>query len=367
MTNPKMLSVVSFMIALALGGCVSRQTHELAMEELKQTNQTSAQEIERLEGLVQQSQAKQRIQEEELGVLKEERETLTSGILALKETIGNTSESNDLIGPSSSTEPLNYESLSRALQQLRTDLAGQNNNFLRLRSERENLIQEVDELEARLADIVKQSTSQANLLQRQEEERTRLIQQVEALKLETGKTKEAKKREAAKLAKIQRERQAIEGDIGQVANTFKQQIGEDLQVQQQKDRLVLTVLGKVLFESGKAQLTPLGLEVMGQIAQVLSKFPNKFIHVEGHTDTRPIFGKLQKKYPTNWELSTARATTVLRFLIKQTKLSPNHFVAAGYADTHPVETNETEEGRSRNRRVEIVLYPQAMFSAVTEP
>ena len=193
------------------------------------------------------------------------------------------------------------------------------------------------------------------------------MQQVQELKIETDKTREAKEREAAQLAQIQRERQAIEGDIGQVANTFKQQIGEDLQIQQQKDRLVLTVLGKVLFESGKAQLTPLGLEVMSQIGEVLSKFPNKYIHVEGHTDTRPIIGKLQEKYQTNWELSTARATTVVRFLIEKTKLSTDHFVAAGYADTHPVGTNNTEEGRSRNRRVEIVLYPQAGFSTVTAP
>ena len=367
MTRPKIIAVFSLMFVLNLSGCVSHQTHELAIEELKQENQSSAQEIERLEGLVQQSQAKQQIQEEELGVLKEERETLTSGILALKETIGSTRESNDMTRPSSSTEPMNYASLSQALQQFRTDLADQNDNYLRLQSEREKLIQEVDDLETRLADIVKQSTSQADLLQHQEDERTRLIQQVKALKLETDKTKEAKRREEVKLAEIQRERLSIEGDIGQVANTFKQQIGEDLHVQQQKDRLVLTVLGKVLFESGKAQLTLLGLKVMNQIAEVLSKFPNKYIHVEGHTDTRPIFGKLQEKYPTNWELSTARATTVVRFLIEKTKLPPEHFVAAGYADTHPVKTNETEVGRSRNRRVEIVLYPQPVFTTLTKP
>ena len=185
--------------------------------------------------------------------------------------------------------------------------------------------------------------------------------------MQTREIREAKDKETMQLAQIKQERESIEGEIGQVANTFQQQVGKDLRIQQEKDRLVLTVLGKVLFESGKAQLTPLGLDVMSQIGDVLSKLPNKDIHVEGHTDTRPIFGKLQEKYRTNWELSTARATTVVRFLIDKTGMDPKHFVAAGYADTHPVAANETEEGRSRNRRVELVLYPKAVFSLDTKP
>ena len=97
---------------------------------------------------------------------------------------------------------------------------------------------------------------------------------------------------------------------------------------------------------------------MKQVGQVLASLPEKYIQVEGHTDNNPIYGQLQKRYPTNWELSTARATTVLRYLIEQSGMNREHFSATGYADTQPVKSNETEEGRAQNRRVEIVLYPE---------
>ena len=129
-------------------------------------------------------------------------------------------------------------------------------------------------------------------------------------------------------------------------------------VTQHQDRLVLTMLGQVLFESGEANLTPLGLDIMKQVGEVLATLPNKNIQVEGHTDNNPIYGRLQQRYPTNWELSTARATTVLRYLIEQTGMDPQEFAATGYADTRPAVPNDSEEGQAKNRRVEIVLYPE---------
>jgi chemotaxis protein MotB len=121
------------------------------------------------------------------------------------------------------------------------------------------------------------------------------------------------------------------------------------------------MLGQVLFESGEGQLTPLGLDIMKQVGEVLASLPNKNIQVEGHTDNNPIYGRLQQQYPTNWELSTARATTVLRFLIEQTGMNPTDFSATGYADTRPAVENDSEEGRAQNRRVELVLYPERVL------
>jgi chemotaxis protein MotB len=100
---------------------------------------------------------------------------------------------------------------------------------------------------------------------------------------------------------------------------------------------------------------------MKQVGEVLASLPNKNIQVEGHTDNNPIYGRLQRQYPTNWELSTARATTVLRFLIEQTGMNPKDFSATGYADTRPAVPNDTEEGQAQNRRVEIVLYPERVL------
>ena len=85
---------------------------------------------------------------------------------------------------------------------------------------------------------------------------------------------------------------------------------------------------------------------------------DKQIRIEGHTDNVPITGKLKSRYKTNWELSTARATTVVRYLIDTGGVGKQHLSAVGHADTRPVASNETDEGRSANRRIEITLYPK---------
>jgi chemotaxis protein MotB len=90
--------------------------------------------------------------------------------------------------------------------------------------------------------------------------------------------------------------------------------------------------------------------VVDKVAAALGRLPNK-LSVEGHTDNTPISGR----YPSNWELSTARATTVLRELIERHGLSPARLSAAGYADERPVAPNDTADGRSANRRVELVV------------
>ncbi|MCA9463652.1 MAG: flagellar motor protein MotB, partial [Nitrospira sp.] len=155
--------------------------------------------------------------------------------------------------------------------------------------------------------------------------------------------------------------QTVGGEIDRITKALEEKFGKSLMVTQHHDRLVLTMLGQVLFESGEAELTPLGLKIMKQVGQVLASLPEKYIQVEGHTDNNPIYGQLQKRYPTNWELSTARATTVLRYLIEQTGMDRNQLSATGYADTRPVQTNDSEEGRAQNRRVEIVLYPEQLY------
>ena len=89
-----------------------------------------------------------------------------------------------------------------------------------------------------------------------------------------------------------------------------------------------------------------------------SSISDKQIRIEGHTDNVPISTKLQDRFKTNWELSTARATTVVRYLIDQGGVDRQYLSAVGYADTHPLASNDSEEGRSSNRRIEIVLYPK---------
>ncbi len=120
----------------------------------------------------------------------------------------------------------------------------------------------------------------------------------------------------------------------------------------QSNGLVIRVLtDKLLFDSGSASLKSAGLPLLDVVAQLLNVDHSHPITVEGHTDNQPISSA---QFPSNWELSTARATTVVRYLISR-GVDPQRLAAAGYADLHPLTSNATPSGQARNRRVEILL------------
>lgn len=118
---------------------------------------------------------------------------------------------------------------------------------------------------------------------------------------------------------------------------------------------------RLLFKPGSAQLLPASERLLDEIARRLNKqLSRHLVHVEGHTDSEPIRSSL---YPSNWELSTARASSVVRRLIKLGFL-PQYMVAVGYADSRPVATNNTPEGRALNRRIDIILFSQAIAQKI---
>ncbi len=115
--------------------------------------------------------------------------------------------------------------------------------------------------------------------------------------------------------------------------------------------VVITLPNSLLFDSGSARLKPESEEVLTKIAEKLKEIPAKIL-IEGHTDNVPIVSS--SIYKSNWELSAARAASVLHFMLEK-GLSPDRFTIAGYGEYRPVESNETPEGRAKNRRVEIVI------------
>ncbi|MGH7228741.1 MAG: OmpA family protein [Nitrospiraceae bacterium] len=133
--------------------------------------------------------------------------------------------------------------------------------------------------------------------------------------------------------------------------TAVQRIGDRLRIS--LDELV----DLVEFDSGEARLKPEGIKILKQVSEILKGVPDKHFRVEGHADNVPIGPSLQEMFPTNWELSKARATSVVRYLIEEGGLDSASVSVVGYGDTRPIASNETEEGRKVNRRVEIVLLP----------
>jgi chemotaxis protein MotB len=123
------------------------------------------------------------------------------------------------------------------------------------------------------------------------------------------------------------------------------------------DRLSVSMVDRILFPSGEAEITPAGVKVLQRVGNVLKTAEKKVIRVEGHTDNVSISDRLAEKFPTNWELSTARASNVVRFLQENVGIDPVRLEAVGLSEFHPVAGNATVQGRSRNRRIEIALLP----------
>lgn len=120
--------------------------------------------------------------------------------------------------------------------------------------------------------------------------------------------------------------------------------------------LVITVVGDLLFDSGKAKIRPEGFPILDKVAVVLKEnVPQLNVGIEGHTDNEPI---KFSGWKSNWELSTARSLSVLHYLVDNRGISPARVSAIGYGQYRPVASNETKEGRQLNRRVEIVILPQ---------
>jgi len=137
-------------------------------------------------------------------------------------------------------------------------------------------------------------------------------------------------------------------------NTLKTMIdGGQLTVSIEQGRIVINLPNNVLFKSGSANLNPEGEEALTQIGSVLSQFSDRRFQIEGHTDNKPI---KSAQFPSNWELSTSRALTVVH-LLTDIDVDPENISAAGFGEFRPRADNETEEGRQLNRRIEIIMLP----------
>ena len=150
----------------------------------------------------------------------------------------------------------------------------------------------------------------------------------------------------------------IKGAYDRLVSALQNEISQkEIALHQANERLTVTILDRVLFPSGQATLTPEGEQIIAKVATILAKVPDQRILIEGHTDDVPISAALSTRFPTNWELSTARATEVVKYLLAQGKLTAHQLSAVGRADTAPVASNSSEEGRRLNRRIEIIVLP----------
>jgi chemotaxis protein MotB len=161
----------------------------------------------------------------------------------------------------------------------------------------------------------------------------------------------------ARLDELRKAQEAAEARaelFQQFVQKFKAMIDAgQLKIATRNGRLVLQLPNDVLFDSGQTTLKPAGREALAQVGQVLRTVPGRSFQVAGNTDNVPI---QTPRFPSNWELSTARAVEVVKLLVAQ-GVDPKSLSAAGYGEFDPVAGNDTPDGRARNRRIEITLQP----------
>lgn len=194
------------------------------------------------------------------------------------------------------------------------------------------------------------------------DQRDRLMGEVAAL----GARVEQGDAEIAALAlekeSLEREKREKLDEISRTYEGLVEGMKEEVQrgrvtISQLRGQLSVNLLDEILFDSGSATVKAEGREVLSRVGEVLVGLEDKGIVIEGYTDDVGITGELARRFPTNWELSTARATSVVRYLQESAGIPPDRLSAAGFGPYRPVAPNDTPEGRARNRRIEMKLVP----------
>jgi len=208
------------------------------------------------------------------------------------------------------------------------------------------------------AKVAELEACQNERLKTQEQAKTELDAQFAALRELEGELEgkrqdiEACQKTAAVVQEYTEKLKQRESDLR--GRLQKELADKDVTISRLKDQLSVQVLDKILFKTGRADIQPAGQAVLEKLAAVL-KDTDDMIRVEGHTDNVPIGAGLRDKYFSNWELSGARAASVVRFFQDKGKIDPLRLEPVGFGEYRPVAPNDSNANKQRNRRVEIVL------------
>ncbi len=259
-------------------------------------------------------------------------------------------------------------------QYLQSVIKGLETDYGRLKEDKTQLIERNDSLSQRLLEAIEHSKLLQEDLMRARADLDRVEKVLADRSAEAGAAMTEMRQRIDRLTaessvlqqQLEAEREAREARLAEVQGTYDELVGKleeeiqrgEVKISELKGKLTVNVVDKILFDSGKADLKPAGISVLQQIGDILKSAADKNIQVEGHTDNVPISGTLAEKYPSNWELSTARATTVLHFLQTKASIPGERLSAVGYGEYHPIATNGSKEGRAQNRRIQIVLAAQ---------
>lgn len=220
-----------------------------------------------------------------------------------------------------------------------------------LRRMNRDLNEDLSDMKSRLELMEDANAAAANRLNLQdstlsEKEQALLAQQEEMLR--------QKQQMEALQRLIDRQKEQTKGLREKMEKALGSFNSEELSVFQKDGKVYVRMSENLLFPSGSAEVNSKGKQALAKLAEALNQNPDIQINVEGHTDTVPI----RIKFPDNWALSVARATSIVRVLVNDYKVDPKRLIASGRSQFYPVEDNASESGRAKNRRTEIILAPR---------
>jgi len=164
------------------------------------------------------------------------------------------------------------------------------------------------------------------------------------------------------VAALQKEKELASKTSRSLEDEMRSQLeSRDVTISKLQGKLTVSIVDRVMFDSGEAVLKPDGEVVMRKIAAILQEHPQLAIHVIGHTDNIPIRQTAQSRFASNWELSVARALAAVHFLTERAGVDPRRLGAVGYGEFRPVADNATAEGRAKNRRIAITILPEELI------
>jgi chemotaxis protein MotB len=162
----------------------------------------------------------------------------------------------------------------------------------------------------------------------------------------------------ARETKLEAQQKAMKDTYEALVSGLKQQLdSQEASIEAYREKLKVSFIDKILFGFSQVRISARGKAALGRLAEALSKVPEGKISIVGHADNVPVAPKFKFRFPSNWELSSARAGAVARYLLNQADLDPARIEVVGLSRYHPVADNDTQAGRAKNRRVEIIITP----------
>ena len=241
--------------------------------------------------------------------------------------------------------------LNTELKHARIELYEAEEKIKSLNAELSKLQKENTHSTEKLTDLQSKNTYLKNINIRLSRNIERLSQNVERLNNDLKKKKSVIKLQNKVIRLLDDTKKTI-------ATSLKEEIAaQEIELVEMEDTLKVVFIDKILFDSGSVEINQKGKKILLVVADSIRAHRVQNLLVEGHTDNMPLGPTLKERFPSNWELSAARAAAVVRFLQKKGRLQPERLSARGYSYFRSVASNETKEGRHQNRRIEIILGP----------